>query len=136
MSDQKLLHILIAEDDEDDAFMTIESFKKNRAFAKISLVKNGWELIEFLKNAGAALPDVVLTDINMPIMNGIDAIKKMCDNPKFGSIPTFVYSTSVNPIYEAECMKLGTRGFLVKPLNLANYDDIPNKIAEVLNANT
>lgn len=132
MSTAKLLNILIAEDDEDDAFITLESFKKHNSFLKINLVKNGWELIEFLKNAVGSLPDVILTDINMPIMNGIDALRKMGENPAFSSIPTFVYSTSVNPVYEDECLKLGTKGYLVKPASIPNYDQIPDQILEIL----
>ncbi len=124
------LHILIAEDDFDDGEIIEASFDKHTAFAKVDLVKNGLELLEFLKNN--IKPDVILTDINMPILSGIDALKEICNDDALRGIPAFVYSTAINPIYEAKCMELGTKGFLIKPYSLAEYDEIPNKILEIL----
>jgi len=126
----KKLHILIAEDDFDDGEIIEASFDKHTAFVKVDLVKNGLELLEFLKNN--AKPDVILTDINMPILSGIDALKEICNDDTLRGIPAFVYSTAINPIYEAKCMELGTKGFLIKPYSLAEYDEIPNKILQIL----
>lgn len=128
------LHILIAEDDFDDGEIIEAAFGKHDAFAKVSLVKNGQELIEFLKDKITENPDVILTDINMPILSGIDALKQIVDHEDLRGIPAFVYSTAINPIYEAKCMELGTKGFLIKPYSLAEYDEIPNKILEILEA--
>jgi len=127
------LHILIAEDDFDDGEIIEASFGKHDAFAKVSLVKNGQELLEFLKNNTVETPDVILTDINMPILSGIDALKQIVDDNDLKSIPAFVYSTAINPIYEAKCMEMGTKGFLIKPYSLAEYDEIPDRILEILN---
>ena len=74
---QKNLHIIIAEDDEDDADVISEIFNNNPSFAKVSLVANGEELLHFLKNAANENPDVILTDINMPILNGIEALQEI-----------------------------------------------------------
>ena len=125
------LNILIAEDDPDDGMLIVESFTKNEHYTTINLVKNGQELVDYLKNNNA-VPDVILTDINMPIMNGIEALVEIMDNEEYSKIPCFVYSTSINPIYEARCKELGVRGFLIKPFSLEEFDDIPNKIISTL----
>ena len=134
MTEPRNLHILIAEDDFDDGEIIEASFDKHHAFAKVTLVKNGLELLEFLQKSHAEKPDMILTDINMPILSGIDALKQIADDENLKSIPAFVYSTAINPIYEAKCMELGTKGFLIKPYSLAEYDEIPNKILEILHA--
>ena len=126
------LHIIIAEDDPDDGMLVVESFEKNEDYNKVSLVKNGQELVDFLRENPNDIPDVILTDINMPIMNGIEALIEIMDDAKYKSIPCFVYSTSINPIYEARFKELGVKGFLIKPFSLEEFDEIPKKIISIL----
>jgi len=123
------LYILIAEDDEDDAIVIENCFIESKHFNKISMVKNGQELLDFLENNDK--PDVILTDINMPIVDGIEALKIILSSNR-SEIPCFVYSTSINPIYEEQCKKLGVKGYLVKPYSLEEFDAIPEAIIATL----
>lgn len=122
------LHILIAEDDPDDGEFIKNSFSKHTSFIKIDWVKNGKELLNFLMNSHSKKPDIILTDINMPIINGIEALELIFQNPELSHIPCFVYSSTVNPMYEAQCKDLGVRSFLMKPFSLSGYDEIPYEI--------
>jgi len=133
MTQLKNLHIIIAEDDIDDGEIIEQSFAKHPAFLKISLVKNGKELLEFLKN-GNDRPDVILTDINMPIINGLEALMEISNDMELNKISTFAYSTSINPIYESKCIQYGVKAFLIKPFVLEEFDEIPHKIINVINA--
>ena len=132
MTKETDLYIIIAEDDLDDAEVIEQSFINNTSFIKVDLVKNGQELITFLKNKNQQIPDIILTDINMPIMDGIEALKEISGDPLLRDIPSFVYSTSINPIYEAKCKELGIMGFLIKPYSLKAFDDIPKEIISIL----
>lgn len=132
MTELKKIHIIIAEDDIDDGEIILESFSKHPAFVKIDWVKNGVELLDMLKNNKSAKPDVILTDINMPILNGIEALEEIYTDPDLKHIPAFVYSSAINPIYEVKCNKLGIKGFLIKPFKLSDFDNIPYQIADVL----
>lgn len=125
------LHILIAEDDPDDGEIIQASFSKHSAFGKVEIVANGKELLENLKT-DSAKPDIILTDINMPILSGIEALEAIFDDSVLSQIPAFVYSTSINPVYQVKCMKLGTKGFIIKPFRLKDFDNIPNKILDIL----
>ncbi|MGK4569231.1 response regulator [Flavobacterium sp. 3HN19-14] len=125
------LHIIIAEDDIDDGEIIKESFEKHPAFAKVDVVANGKELLEFLRKDGSK-PDVILTDINMPIINGIEALKEISTHPELRKIAAFAYSTTINPIYEAKCMEFGTKGFLIKPFTLQEFYQIPDKVMAIL----
>lgn len=121
------LHIIIAEDDIDDGEIIEQSFLKHPSFNKISIVKNGKELLDFLKSNNQK-PDVILTDINMPIINGIEALAEISDHEELSKIIAFAYSTSINPIYEAKCLQYGVKAFLIKPFVLEEFDEIPHKI--------
>lgn len=125
------LHIIIAEDDLDDGELMFESFNKHPQFEKVEWVRNGMELLTLLNNSGPK-PDVILTDINMPIMGGIEVLEEICADETLNRIPTFVYSSTRNPLYEKKCVDLGTKGFLIKPMSLQEFEDIPDKIIEVL----
>lgn len=131
MTQLQNLHIIIAEDDIDDGEIIEQSFAKHPAFLKISLVKNGKELLEFLKN-GLEKPDVILTDINMPIINGLEALAEISNDIELSKITAFAYSTSINPIYESKCMQYGVKAFLIKPFVLEEFDEIPHKILDVI----
>jgi CheY-like chemotaxis protein len=125
------LHIVIAEDDIEDGEIILQSFERNVHFAQVHLVQNGQELLSFLKNA-AQVPDVILTDINMPIMSGIEALKAISEDDRLRDIHAFVYSTTINPTYKARCMELGIEGFLIKPFTIEAFDEIPKEIVTVL----
>jgi CheY-like chemotaxis protein len=125
------LRIVIAEDDTDDGEIMVECFEKHVSFGTIDWVKNGMELLTFLKESKEK-PDIILTDINMPILSGIDVLEQICDDQVLNKIPAFVYSSTLNPIYETKCMRLGTKGFLIKPMSLRGFEDIPAKILSLL----
>lgn len=131
MSELKDLHIVIAEDDLDDGEFVIQSFSKHPAFTKIEWVKNGKELLNLLKTSPGA-PDVILTDINMPIVDGIEALEQIFKDPHLSSISTFVYSSTVNPAYQVKCKELGVKSFLIKPFSLNDYDKIPEQILQMI----
>jgi CheY-like chemotaxis protein len=126
----KNLTIIIAEDDYDDAELIRNSFEKHPAFAKVMVVYNGQELIDLLKQP--LIPDLVLTDINMPIVNGIDALIQISGFEEMKKIPAFVYSTTINTGDEARCKAIGVRGFIIKPSSIAEFEMIPEKILELL----
>ncbi|MES2691023.1 MAG: response regulator [Bacteroidota bacterium] len=130
MSGYKKLNIVIAEDDLDDAMIIENSFINNAHFESVKLVGNGQQLIEYLR--ANPQPDVILTDINMPIMDGIEALEVIRNSSDFNKIPCFVYSTSINPNYETRSKSLGVKGYLVKPNTIEGFDDIPVEILRLL----
>ncbi len=125
------LHIIIVEDDVDDGEFMLKSFVKHPAFSKVQWAKNGKALLEMLRGSEKS-PDLILTDINMPIINGIETIEELTRDPKLRSIPIFACSSTVNPAYKKKCMALGTKAFLTKPFDLFEYDLFPNKIISAL----
>ena len=112
MQQRKELFIIIADDDPDDIDLLREVFENHPVYSKVLCYSNGAELIGAI-NEGEMKPDVILTDINMPVMGGLEALDKL----QLHKIPTIVFSTIANPTLESRYLELGVIGFLKKPLN-------------------
>ena len=132
MPEKYNLHIVIAEDDNDDADVIFETFTNNPNFGKVSLVPNGEELLNYLKDAANENPDVILTDINMPIVDGIEALEEILNTNELKNIPCFVYSTSINPSYKEKCDVLGVKAYLIKPYSFEAFNEIPKTILSII----
>ena len=134
MPEKYNLHIVIAEDDMDDADVIADTFTNNPNFSKVSLVANGEELLNFLKNDSNPNPDVILTDINMPLVDGIEALQEILNTKELKDIPCFVYSTSINPSYKEKCDHLGVKAYLIKPYSFEAFAEIPKTILSIIQA--
>ncbi|KAF2326481.1 response regulator [Flavobacterium ginsenosidimutans] len=134
MPEKYNLHIVIAEDDMDDADVITETFNNNPNFSKVSLVANGEELLNYLKSDQNENPDVILTDINMPIIDGIEALQEILSNDELKNIPCFVYSTSINPSYKEKCDDMGVKAYLIKPYSFEAFAEIPKTILSIIEA--
>ena len=96
------------------------------------MVKNGEELLNFLNKNKINLPDVILTDFNMPFKNGYEALLEISNDVDFYSISVFIYSTTINPTYVVQCKAIGAKDFLTKSFNLNHFTSIPEKITSIL----
>jgi CheY-like chemotaxis protein len=90
--------------------------------------KNGEEALEYLES-GKSLPDIILLDLNMPRMNGIEFLGILKEHKKIKYLPTIVLTTSENRDDLLECYKIGIAGYIIKPLK---YEDYETKIRNVL----
>lgn len=104
---------LIAEDDEDDRFLLAEAFKKIES-VNFDFVENGKELINYLNNKQTP-PSLILLDLNMPVMNGWEALKIICKDPELSKIPVVVLTTSRDKADQGFCKKYGAKAFITKP---------------------
>ncbi|MHC0445385.1 response regulator [Flavobacterium sp. 3-218] len=132
MTKKTQFNIIIAEDDMDDTEVILDVFERNPKFNQIILVSNGEELLSYLNNPSNLIPDVILTDINMPIMNGIEALQQISEINSLKDIPCFVYSTGLNPIYQQKCDFLGVKACLIKPYTIKEFEQIPESIVRFL----
>ena len=126
---KKNLTILLIEDD------MIEVMKLNRTISKLEYphkiieAKNGEEALSILYKKDR-LPDIILLDLNMPKINGIEFLKILKDDDTLKYIPTIILTTSNNIKDVLECYKIGIAGYVIKPLK---YSDYALKLEKVLN---
>jgi len=110
-----------------ELILIVEDNEKNRKLAKDVLQVKGYRTIE-AESAEAGLeliakerPDLVLMDIHLPGMNGIEALKNMRAAEATRAIPVFAFTASVMPQDRREIMQAGFDGFLSKPINLKEF---------------
>mgnify|MGYP000680692277 CR=1 FL=1 len=124
----KALNILLIEDD------MIEIMKLNRTISslqlphKITEASNGEDALKILEKKDE-LPDIILLDLNMPKINGIEFLGILKNDDILKYIPTIILTTSNNQKDLLECYKIGVAGYVLKPLK---YEEYVSKIEKVL----
>jgi CheY-like chemotaxis protein len=115
--------ILLAEDDPDDRLLTIRALKKNRLANAIQIVEDGEELMDYLYRRGAYAdsektprPGLILLDLNMPRMDGREALQAIKADPELRRIPVVVLTTSQAEVDILQSYDLGVNAFVTKPV--------------------
>ncbi len=109
--------ILIAEDDDDDFYTIRDAFKERQVDYDLERAEDGQQLLKrlsVLKDSPEYFPDLILLDINMPKVNGMQALQKLKEKPEFCSIPVVMHSTASHADFIAKSLKLGAVGYAVK----------------------
>ncbi|MBP1222457.1 response regulator [Flavobacterium sp. 1355] len=110
--------ILLIEDDELDIISVERSLKKIESEYELHTAYNGIEALRLLRDPNVGLrPDVVLLDINMPRMNGIEFLKVIREDEQLKHLKVFIMTTSSEINDRSEAEKLGISGYIIKPLN-------------------
>lgn len=117
----KKYKIIIVENDEDEQLFMKEGFDAADMFEIIAQLKNGDALLEWLNENPQTLPDVVLSDLNMPGKNGYDVITDLKTNPSYSHIPVIITSTSSTKTIIDKCMSTGAADYLIKPDTFVEY---------------
>jgi two-component system, response regulator len=130
MSNENII-ILMADDDEDDRYMARDAFEANRLNNELYFVKDGVELMEYLRHEGefsdpakAPRPGLILLDLNMPRMDGREALKLIKSDPEFKSIPVIVLTTSSAEEDIIKSYNLGVNSFITKPVTFLGLVEI------------
>ncbi len=129
-----VLNILLIEDD------TIEVMKFNRVVKSLGLnhkvveAGNGEEALHILKEQNI-IPDIILLDLNMPKINGIEFLNILKADEVLKYIPAIILSTSNNHRDVMECYRIGIAGYIIKPLKYEDYTDRIQKLLEYWSAN-
>lgn len=117
----KTYYILLVEDDELDVISFQRSFKHLGSQYILYTAFNGKEALDMLRQTNPEIiPDVILLDLNMPKMNGIEFLKILRKDEKLGAIKVFIITTSTETTDRAVTDELGISGYIIKPLS---YND-------------
>ena len=111
------LHILLADDDENDRLLFQEVFSGLKIKTIVHTVNNGIQLMEWLNGKNIRLPDLIFLDLNMPRKNGLECLKEIKSNDKLNDIFIAIYSTSENEKDIEETFRNGANVFITKPNN-------------------
>lgn len=124
---ENLKKILLAEDDDADAELTIDALKQNNLKNDIVRVANGEEVLDYLFKRGQFkdnkdnIPTVVLLDLKMPKINGIEVLRQIRENPKLKYTPVVVLTSSHEDRDLKSCHELGVNAYIVKPVDFHEF---------------
>jgi CheY-like chemotaxis protein len=117
----KKYKIIIVENDEDEQLFMKEGFETVDLFEIVGQVTNGDTLFEWLEQNLNTLPDIILSDLNMPGKNGYDVIREIKSNPLYSHIPVVITSTSSTLTIMEKCIAAGASDYVVKPETFVEY---------------
>lgn len=121
-----MTNILLVEDDEVDVMNVRRAFKKNNINNPLYLANNGLEALVMLRGDGnpPAIPRerrIILLDLNMPKMNGIEFLRELRADPELNAIPVIVLTTSNEERDKVEAYNLNVAGYILKPVTFSNF---------------
>jgi DNA-binding response OmpR family regulator len=123
--------IFIVDDDPDDRQIILDAFLENKAQIDYVFIENAETLLENLYSDDSDYPGLILLDLNMPGMLGLQALKEIRGNKKFSQIPIIVLTTSTLEQDRRISYELGASCFLKKPDSFNELIDITNSIIKI-----
>ena len=123
--DNRALNILLVEDDEVDVMNVRRAFDRNKIANPLYVAENGLVALQMLREG--RVPEgrrLVLLDLNMPKMNGIEFLREIRSDPALASISVVVLTTSNEERDKIEAYKLNVAGYLLKPVTFSNFVEL------------
>ena len=120
--------ILLVEDDAIDRMTVERALREIRVTNTLEMVGNGEEALEFLRDPAREQPGIILLDLNMPKMNGIEFLKFVKADESFRRIPVVVLTTSKDEQDRVDSFNLGVAGYMVKPVDYMQFVEVVKAI--------
>ncbi|SEP44201.1 response regulator [Nitrosovibrio sp. Nv6] len=120
--------ILLVEDDQVDTMTVTRALKEIHVTNKLVHVENGEEALDYLQDSTSDKPCIMLLDLNMPIMNGIELLKVVKNDQQLKRIPVVVLTTSEEQQDKVNSFNLGIAGYMTKPVDYQKFVEIMRSI--------
>ena len=123
--DRKFVDILLIEDNPDHVELILKALRDNNVLNEVHVVASGEEAIDFLYQRGAyanaARPGLILLDIKLPGMDGIEFLRRIKADPNLKSIPVVMLTTSAGEKEIVESYNCGVNSYIVKPVDFEQF---------------
>jgi len=125
------LDVLLVEDNPEDAELAIRELKRHHLANNLIRMKDGEEALEFLYSfrvvkrgqTSRRLPKIILLDIHMPKVDGMEVLRKMKADGQIGNIPVVILTASNQHPDIQKCFDLGAKSYIVKPLSFEKFSE-------------
>ncbi len=129
--------VLLVEDNPDEAFLTQKAFKKGEVANPLKIVSDGSQALDFLFSQGTYAdrdikdnPVLILLDLKLPLIGGLDVLKAVKANPNTSLIPIIVLTSSTEDEDRTESNRLGANDYINKPTGLTEFVEIIKNIKQ------
>jgi len=120
--------ILLVEDNPDDVALTLRALKMNHILNKVIVARDGSEALDFLFGTGDSppmeTPELILMDINMPKINGLELLERIRDNESTKLLPVVVLTTSDEDRDRIDSYRLGANSYISKPVEFEEFNKV------------
>lgn len=122
--------ILLIEDNPMDVDLTLRAFRRRKLTNPIEVARDGEEALAWLPRweAGEVQPVVILLDLKMPKMDGLEVLRQLKGHPVFCTIPVVVLTSSAEDRDVREAYKLGVNSYIIKPVDFDKFMDVAEQI--------
>ena len=120
--------ILLVEDNPDDVELTRHALAKNKILNELIVARDGVEALEYLRNPGNELPAVVLLDLKLPRLDGIETLRIIRQEERTQFVPVVVLTSSAEERDLVETYKLGANSYVVKPVEFEQFVDATRQL--------
>jgi CheY-like chemotaxis protein len=120
--------IFLADDDADDRFLIKEAANEIDPSVNFVEAENGSDLIDKIESDQTPDPSLIVVDMNMPVMNGLETVEAIRSNPELDEVPMVMLSTSSDPDLASKAINSGANEVLVKPHTFKGLLDIVKRI--------
>ncbi len=118
----RVLNLLLVEDDEVDVMNVRRAFERNNVSNPLFVAGNGLEALELLRDGTVPRERrLILLDLNMPKMNGIEFLQALREDPELAATPVVVLTTSNDDQDKIDAYNLNVAGYLLKPVTFSNF---------------
>ena len=135
MLDHHTVEILLVEDNPDDVELTLHAFKKSKLVNRIQVVRDGAEALDYLFGGGEFagrdvldVPHLVLLDLKLPKVSGIEVLRRIRGDPRTCSIPVVAMTSSREERDIAATYKLGINSYIVKPVDFDQFGKVVEQL--------
>lgn len=127
---KKELTILLAEDDQGHATLIKRNLKRSGLLNEIIHFMDGQDTLDFLRQKVIEkdIPSLLLLDIKMPKVDGIEVLRQVKDDPKLRKMPVIMITTTDDPREIDKCHELGCSNYIKKPIDYGNFVDAIRKL--------
>lgn len=127
--------ILLVEDNADDELLTRRALERNRIYNEVVVARDGVEALDYLfctgEHAGrdpADLPELVLLDLNLPRIDGIEVLRRLRSDPRTALLPVVVLTTSTEPADVASSYEQFANSYVRKPVAFGDFIEVVRKL--------
>lgn len=122
------VEILLVEDNPEDLELALRALRRHKIANRIRVARDGAEALAFLRRPGAHLPKVVLLDLKLPKLSGIEVLEAIRADERTRVLPVVVLTSSRESPDVRRCYELGVNSYIVKPVD---FDAFVKAVAEV-----
>lgn len=120
--------ILLVEDNQDDELLTIRALQKSRVANRVVVARDGAEALDYLQGPGNELPHLVLLDLKLPKVDGVEVLRAIRSERRTRTLPVVVLTTSDEERDRARTYELGVNSYIRKPVESSRFAEAVEEV--------